>query len=142
MSITSLLVCVLLFTSLVNAGGCDHWWEPCGEVDNDSSYTMAVTLSLGSGPHWCQVWNWDGGSKVVSKRVKCEQTSLAAHKHLGGGTVDVDAFTYVDRDYTVSMYGGAQVRKTKGVWTKVQDDEEGACKDNGGTPKCTVKFSL
>jgi hypothetical protein len=134
--ITTLLM--FLSMSLVSAGDC-HSASLCGEVNNQSSKYMTVTTSLGSGQHYCNVWNWDG-----SNPARCEhEPPLAPGSSMGGGNVDVDAFTFADDDYTLSFYGGSSSRKTKGVWTKITDIQEATCNDGSeGIPHCNVYFSL
>ncbi|MGH3861340.1 hypothetical protein [Actinokineospora sp.] len=119
-------------------GGCD-WYSPCGEVGNNSSWQMRVTTTLGTGPHFCDVWNWNGGSASVWKHANCTQVVLERNGHMGGGNVDVDAFTFADRNYMLNFHGTLSW-KTAGVWTKIQNTEGAYCRTdwNYGVPVCDV----
>jgi hypothetical protein len=127
-----------LWPAAANAGGCDSWYMPCGEVQNSSRWTMYVTTSLGAGPHYCDVWNSEGGWTWIWKKMRCVQEPLGAGGHRGGGTVDVDAFTFNDRDYLL-YFKGLRVLRTKGVWTKISNYEGATCKNySSSTPVCYV----
>lgn len=142
----------IIFFSLmpiVRAAGCGRF-SPCGEVDNHSGYTLRYTTILDDdckkGPNRCDVWNHDGGNKNFDPPVcaSCHQISLGPGKHVGGGSVDVDAFTYADRAYLVTM-GSSRTRQIKkGVWTKVESTEKAVCSNGSGTqlPSCRVYFDV
>jgi hypothetical protein len=129
---------IVTSASPASAGGC-NWYTPCGEVTNNSSWGMHVTTTLGSGPHYCDVWNWNGGSTWVWKHAQCTQEYLAPGSHKGGGSVDVDAFTFNTRDYMLNFHGSWSW-KTKGVWTKIQNVEGAHCYTDWDfyVPKCYV----
>jgi hypothetical protein len=143
-STAALLVFGVVVTSAspASAGGC-NWYTPCGEVSNNSTWGMHVTTTLGEGPHYCDVWNWDGGSAQVWKHARCTQEYLGAGSHKGGGNVDVDAFTFNDRDYILDFHGN-KTWKTKGVWTKIRNNEGANCYTDWRfyIPICSVQYEL
>jgi hypothetical protein len=136
----------LLWPASANAGDCDEWslpddltdkdeWEKllCGTVDNFSSWTMHFTTMLRPSDgklqpdeYLCDVWNWDGGSAAVWQQAECYQQALEIDGSVGGGTVDVDAFTISTRDYMLNFHGSWSWQ-TKGVWTKIQNFEDATC---------------
>ncbi len=123
-----------------HAGGC-NWYTPCGEVSNYSSWGMYDTLTLGSGPHYCDVWNWNGGSTPAWMHARCTQEYLGTGVHRGGGNIDVDAFTFNDRDYRLNFHG-TWSWQTKGVWTKIKNNEGAYCYTDWyfGVPYCSVVY--
>ncbi|MFD4976307.1 hypothetical protein [Streptomyces sp. NPDC058424] len=67
----------------VALGGCSSFPPtPCGEVQNNSNRTVRVSL------------NWTCGADTAPIGSSCPKsiTSVAPGKHIGGGSVDVDAF--------------------------------------------------
>ena len=68
------------------AGGCEHWWEPCGEVQNYSGSGVYITLNWGSNND--DRWN--------------SSRWLPDGQEYGGGTIDVDGF-YVTARCRVQM---------------------------------------
>ncbi|MEV7012547.1 hypothetical protein [Streptosporangium sp. NPDC051022] len=132
-------VTVLASPSPALAGGC-NWLTPCGEAQNNSPWTILTTEVLGTkGPHWCDVWNKDGGTTDSPWHATCDQKPLAPGKHRGGGNVDVDAVTFADRDYVVKVNGRLVGWKTRGVWTRIHSNEDVVCfKNSNGDPMCEV----
>lgn len=63
---------------------------------------MATTETLNEGPDWCDVWN----APDLGWHIRCTQESLGPGDTRGGGTVDVDAFTFPGTRYFVMMYDG------------------------------------
>ncbi|MGW4426606.1 hypothetical protein [Streptosporangium sp. NPDC004631] len=135
-------VAVLASPSPALAGGCR--WGPCGEAQNNSPWTIHTTEVLGTGgPHWCDVWNGNGGTTASPWHTTCEQKALAPGSHRGGGRIDVDAVTFNDRDYVVKVRGTLVGWKKKGVWTRLHNDEHVVCfKNSNGDPMCEVYFSI
>lgn len=129
---------VLASPSPAQAGGCNLWF--CGEVQNNSPWTIRTTEVLGTGgPHWCDVWNGGGGMTWSWWHTTCEQKELASGQHRGGWGVDVDAVTFADQDYVVKVDGTILGWRTKGVWTRFHNDEYVTCfKNSNGDPMCEV----
>lgn len=101
----------------------------CGAVKNRTGRTMHYTMSLGSGPHYCDVWNWGGGTGSSFKHAKCKQESFGNGTRGGNGTgKDVDAFTFASHGYheRFSRVGTWHWRQ-KGVWTKIRSGEIADC---------------
>lgn len=131
-------VAVLASAAPAQAGGCTLG-VLCGEAQNNSPWTIYTTQTLGSGPHWCDVWNGNGGTAASWWHAPCTQTSLAPGAHRGGGGVDVDAVTFADRNYVVKVEGTIVGWKTKGVWTRFHNDEDVVCfRNSNGDPMCEV----
>jgi hypothetical protein len=134
----------LVSTSTASAGECD-WYSPCGEVNNYSGQPLYVTTKLDDdetlGPHNCDVWNANGGTSRSWRYVSCFQEYLGPDSSMGGVDVDVDAFTYADRDYMV-ISDGKRSWHTKGVWTKIKSSEGAYCYTDleFGFPKCLIEF--
>ena len=107
----------------------------------------------------CDIYNWNNGkggvddffSGAVGKVVKCTQRPLAGSGHSVGGNsckesgrVDVDAFTFADRDFVVYKDGlgtigsGKPTQKTvtKGRWVKFESDKTIYCTTKDGKPYC------
>ncbi|MER6313189.1 hypothetical protein [Streptomyces sp. NPDC001581] len=118
------------------AGGCSSWWEPCGVAENRTSSTMATTETLNEGPDWCDVWN----APDLGWHIRCTQKSLGPGGTRGGGTVDVDAFTFPGTRYFVMMYDGTTKWLDPGVWTKFPSNRKASCRDDWsmGGPVCSV----
>lgn len=147
-----LLQTTTFITSLSTAiaGGCGIlMWPPtpCGEVTNLSQHQLKFTMKLAddrSGPHFCDVWNHDGGNTPKWQQVSCDQQPLNQDEHYGGGTKDVDAFTFADQPYRVAIRGTDWNNQEKGVWTKIGSDELATCWDDiylGGI-SCTVEWDI
>ncbi|MFI0411404.1 hypothetical protein [Actinomadura sp. 3N508] len=102
---------------------------------------MHTTVNLGSGTNRCDVWNYDGGTKNKWVYAKCTQVKLSAGDWRGGGTVDVDALTFNYDDYMLDFHG-TLLWKTKGVWTKIHNNETASCgTDMGfGVPFCRISW--
>lgn len=102
---------------------------------------MSVTLDLGQGGGFCDVWNWDGGPGSNFVHAKCDQQSFGSGTLGGNGTgTDVDAFTFNNSGYheRFSRVGSWHWR-VKGVWTKIRDGEIADCGiGDGGEIWCTV----
>ena len=126
---------VFVTSEPARAGGCD-WYSPCGEAQNSTPWGMHVTTTLGAGPHWCDVWNINGGSSPAWQHSKCTQQYLAPGGHHGGGNVDVDAFTFNDRGYYMTFQ--SRVWHAKGVWTKITNLQDVECRNSGGAPDCWI----
>lgn len=111
------------------AGTCSVSGYLCGQVINRTGRTMAITTSLGSGPHYCDVWNWGGGSTYQWKHAACRQITVGNGTFGGNGTgYDVDAFTFPNQGYHERFSRlGTWNWRTKGVWTKVRDGEYADC---------------
>ena len=131
---------VVLSASPASAGSCGTW-TPCGEVGNNSAWTMQVSLTWREGPHHCDVWNGNGGSTAAWEYNWCTQENLSSGGHRGGGNVDVDLFTFNSRDYILNFHG-AQTWKTRGVWTRIQNNEGAYCYTHPsfGVPVCEVVY--
>jgi hypothetical protein len=67
---------VALPATPAHAGDCDSWYEPCGEVENNSGRSVTITREWGTTD--AQRWN---ASAV-----------LANGQRAGGGTDDIDGF--------------------------------------------------
>lgn len=150
LAVTALLSSIL---TAVYAGGCSRFPPtPCGEVENRSSHNLRYTTILddkcSKGPNLCDVWNnGDHGCKISGsslRRVACKQCTLAPGKRIGGGNIDVDAFTYADREYRVQIRGGTARNVAKGVWTKISSTETAVCQDNSilNKPACFVDLDV
>jgi hypothetical protein len=113
----------------------------CGAVKNRTGRTMHVTLNLGSGNGFCDVWNWDGGPGGSFKHAACDQEAWGNGIKGGNGTgVDVDAFTFNFEGYheRFSRVGTWHWRQ-KGVWTKIRSGEIADCGiGDGNEIWCTV----
>lgn len=126
----SLICGLVLCMSLPSAASAHGCYGPiCGKVNNRSKWIMYTTVDLGYGVDLCDVWNWNGGKSRVWKQAHCHQVAVGPEGHRGGGGVDVDAFTFNDRNYTVKI-GGKWFPQTKGVWTKIETDERAVCDTN------------
>ncbi|MEV0170374.1 hypothetical protein AB0I00_04475 [Streptomyces sp. NPDC050803] len=126
--------------------GCkDKEGDPklCGEVSNTSHLTMHSTINLGRGSDRCDVWNYDGGDKEKWVYAKCTQKPLASGGRRGGRGVDVDAVTFNSEDYILDFHGD-QSWKTKGVWTKIRDNETATCGTDArfGVPFCRISWDV
>ncbi|MEU6404960.1 hypothetical protein [Streptomyces sp. NPDC046985] len=113
----------------------------CGAAKNRSGRTMSLTLNLGAGGGYCDVWNWGGGTSESFKHARCDQQTFGNGTKGGNGTgVDVDAFTFAGYGYheRFSRVGTWHWRQ-KGVWTKVRDEEIADCGiGDGNEIWCTV----
>ncbi|MEV7689036.1 hypothetical protein ACFW1F_25925 [Streptomyces bungoensis] len=113
----------------------------CGAVKNRTGRTMHITLNLGEGRGYCDVWNWDGGTGSKFKHAKCDQQAWGNGTKGGNGThVDVDAFTFNNQGYheRFSRVGTWHWRQ-KGVWTKIRSGEIADCGIGSGNEIwCTV----
>ncbi len=129
----------VMATPIARADGC--YYGLCGEVKNRTDQTMSITEDLGEGPHYCQVWNWNGGTDDSSVRGHCTQETIGYGTYGGDFTgVDVDAFTFANEGYH-ERFGrlGTWHWRTKGVWTKIRDEEIADCGiGDGGQIWCTV----
>lgn len=70
-----------------NGFGCACWSPPrpptpCGELQNNSGRTIRVSLN----------WNCTTSSEPLGSGCPLNIKSVAPHSHIGGGSVDVDAF--------------------------------------------------
>ena len=146
-TISEVFVMFLLLPGGAFAGHCtqvgSHWY--CGGVVNKASMTMKYTTNPNdnSVSGWCKFWNWDGyDNGDAGPTLHCTQHDLAKGKSYGGGGSskgpDVDAFCYAANDYVVDTGGGYLRRVTKGVWTRIHDDQIYTCKMSGGLPLCTI----
>ncbi|MEU5635236.1 hypothetical protein [Streptomyces rishiriensis] len=101
----------------------------CGAVKNRTGQTMHYTMSLGEGPHYCDVWNWGGGTGSEFKHAKCKQESFGNGTRGGNGTGnDVDAFTFASHGYHERFSRvGTWHWRAKGVWTKIRSGEIADC---------------
>ncbi|KIO23519.1 hypothetical protein M407DRAFT_27045 [Tulasnella calospora MUT 4182] len=93
-----LLSLVLLFTSSVRADGCAG--PVCGTIANASAWTLLYTTNPTENNHCtscCYFWNWRNGPNGA-QQTSCSQASLGTNQSKGGSGVDVDGFTYADRD--------------------------------------------
>lgn len=149
MKIYVLILTIAAFFPAVQTRGCSRFPPtPCGEVENRSSHDLRYTTVLddkcSNGPDPCDVWNnGDHGCRIRGsplRRVGCKQCVLAPGKRIGGGNVDVDAFTYADREYRVQIRGGPARNVAKGVWTKIASSDTAICQDNSilNKPACFV----
>lgn len=140
---------LLTLLTIVQARGCSRFPPtPCGEVENRSSHNLRYTTVLDdkcrNGPDQCDVWNsGDHGCKIRGsplRRVGCKQCVLAPGERIGGGNIDVDAFTFADREYRVQIRGGTARNVAKGVWTKIASSDTAICQDNSilNKPACFV----
>lgn len=100
---------------------------------------MYVTTNLGSGSGngYCDVWNRNDGPIPSWWHAKCTQQYLSPGAGKGGGSVDVDAFTYNDRGYWAVMWG-TWTWHNAGVWTKIYDGQRANCAKSWGinSPVC------
>jgi hypothetical protein len=110
----------------------------CGEAANNTPWVMYTTAD--SGGHRCDVWNSGGGSTWSRDLWWCYHVALDPGGHRGGGTTDVDAVTFSDRDYVVDWgaLGTNDRLVTRGMWTKIQTDQDVNCWNSGGRPHCRV----
>lgn len=140
---------LLILSPVTRARGCSRFPPtPCGEVDNRSSHNLRYTTVLdnkcSNGPDQCDIWNnRNHGCKIKDsplRRVGCKQCVLVPGKRIGGGDIDVDAFTYADREYRVQIRGGIARNVAKGVWTKIASSDTAVCQDNSilNKPACFV----
>ncbi len=129
---TLLLLAISSLFSATEAGGCGGLSPPflCGEVDNQSSHVMYYTTvwgnQVGEGEKKCNAWNSQGGAAEKPGRYGCTPQPTTGHE--GGWGVDVDAFTFIDQDYEITMGDLVRIVK-KGVWTRVQSHQEATCSD-------------
>ncbi|WP_214410737.1 hypothetical protein [Sphaerisporangium fuscum] len=101
----------------------------CGAVKNRTGRTMHITLNLGEGSGYCDVWNWQGGPGDGFRHAKCDQQAFGNGTKGGNGTgVDVDAFTFNGEGYheRFSRVGSWHWRD-RGVWTKIRSGEIADC---------------
>ena len=100
----------------------------CGAVKNRTGKTMAITRSF-SGSHFCDVWNWDGGTGNNWNHHACTQESWGSGTRGGNGTgVDVDAFSFANQGYHERFTRlGTWHWRTQGVWTKIRSGEIADC---------------
>jgi hypothetical protein len=131
---------VALEVQTASAGGCAHG-VLCGAVKNRTDKTMSVTLDLGDGGGWCDVWNWSGDYRDNFQHKPCDQITARNGTLGGNGTgVDVDAFTFANQGYHERFTRlGIWHWRVKGVWTKIQDGEIADCGiGDGNQIWCTV----
>lgn len=126
-----------------SAGTCQ--WTPfgywCGDAANASGFELRVTTTLGSGPHYCDVWNWGGGSTPKWQHAKCTQIVLSPGRTMDDVGVDVDAVTFPYDNYLLNFHGSWSW-KTRGVWTKIYDNESAYCYTHLslGVPVCSITW--
>lgn len=89
-------------------------------------YTTVWGKQLGEGEKKCVAWNARGGPTEERDQYGCTPRPTTGHE--GGWGVDVDAFTFLDRDYKITM-GNLIKTVKKGEWTRVQNDQEATCSD-------------
>ncbi|KAF2742648.1 hypothetical protein M011DRAFT_264080 [Sporormia fimetaria CBS 119925] len=140
-----LTILLLFLFSPATAGGCGAL-TPCGEVENRSNTPMLYTYKFAddnSGPHKCDTWNHGGGNTVKDRIVSCDQQSFGKGSR-GGGSKDVDAFSFANRDYIVSVHGASSRTIKRGKWTKISNLERAICWDDAilGKLACTVDYDL
>jgi hypothetical protein len=123
-----------LTASRASADGCQA--GSCGRVTNNTPWNMYVTTTLGSGPDYCDVWNWEGGQFPSWKHASCTQVLLRPGETMGGDGVDVDAYTFNDREYK-EQFGRFATTK-RGVWTKIRTFEWARCfkVEGDSAPRC------
>ncbi|KAJ9644149.1 hypothetical protein H2201_008797 [Coniosporium apollinis] len=132
---------VLLFSSAgaVLAAGCIL--PPCGEVYNNSPWTMKWA-DFSGGKDYCDVYNWNGGEGQSFAHKKCTQNWLAAGGHKGGWShdrIDVDGFCFHDRSYRIRYLDGLSFTLEKGIWTKISSAQTAYCsKAVDGKPSCAI----
>ncbi|TWP46956.1 hypothetical protein FKR81_33405 [Lentzea tibetensis] len=122
-----------------NAGNCTGRF--CGAVKNRTGRTEHFTTSLGSGAHFCDVWNRDGGTGSNFWHAPCVQRTMGNGVVGGNGTgVDVDAFTFANSGYHERFTRvGTWHWRTAGIWTKIRDGEIADCGiGDGNEIWCTV----
>jgi hypothetical protein len=123
-------------------GGCSGWGWVCGGVENDTDQHMKYTANLKYDGDSCRYWFWaDDGDKP--KNGTCDpEEKLAPGNEAGGfgSDKDVDAFTFNDTGYYVSIYGNLPEWVDKGVWTKIQTIDVASCAEysNYDAPVCDV----
>ncbi|MFD5556703.1 hypothetical protein ACFWIA_23030 [Streptomyces sp. NPDC127068] len=129
-------------TAVVALSGTGHAASDGGDLNNETQWKMHLTYGLGSGSDRCDVWNYSGGPFENWKYAPCTQRSLGGKKR-SDTTKDTDAFTFNDRDYLVRVAGGDTRWATKGVWTKLWDNQDAKCVVDPmwGVPYCTVYWS-
>ncbi|KAG8927804.1 hypothetical protein FRC03_009094 [Tulasnella sp. 419] len=149
---SSVILAGWLFTPAL-AGTCTNvlGCYVCGKAVNNTRWTMTYTTNPidracpatdTSHPHCCHIMNW-GGSFGSDKRVVCRHQALGANSSKGGNTcsannrVDVDAFTYADRDW---VYGSRNM--VRGQWVKFSNNQTAKCIERNGKPYCTVSGPL
>jgi hypothetical protein len=101
----------------------------CGAVKNRTGRTMSITLALGSGSGFCDVWNSGGGTGESFWHAPCNQQVMGNGTKGGNGTgIDVDALTFANEGYheRFSRIGTWHWRQ-QGVWTKLRDGEVADC---------------
>ncbi|MFE7765209.1 hypothetical protein [Streptomyces sp. NPDC057438] len=101
----------------------------CGAVKNRTGRTMHYTMTLDSGDHFCDVWNWGGGTGSQFKHAHCQQETFGNGTRGGNGTgKDVDAFTFANHGYHERFSRvGTWHWRAKGVWTKIRSGEIADC---------------
>jgi hypothetical protein len=145
-SIPLFLAFLILKAHQITADGCKRIPIPfaddrylCGEVHNNSPYTMRYTVYENEDnwtkdtPNLCAFWNWSAGITQPdhAQTVWCKQEPLSPGGNYGGGKYhhDADGFTFADRNY---LWGKRYDVITKGVWTKVHDGSSVTCTGGGG----------
>lgn len=131
--------------STVSAGSCRNNFY-CGDVSNKTLWMMQITSNLNSknGNTLCDVWNWNygfGGTRERFKQVLCTKRNLAPFEYQGGGSVDIDAFTFKDSNYLLDFHGKYYWR-TKGDWTMIRNSESASCVTNTNfkLPVCVISW--
>jgi hypothetical protein len=124
------------------AASADNCAGPlCGAAKNRTGKTMSITLDLGAGSGYCNVWNSQGGPGSSFWHAHCNQNTIGNGTIGGNGTgVDVDAFSFANQGYheRFSRVGSWHWRK-KGVWTKIRSGEIADCGiGDGNAIWCTV----
>ncbi|GAB1516884.1 hypothetical protein [Actinophytocola sp. KF-1] len=156
------IAALIVPTSTASADGCKviNSVSPtvmlCGRVYNQSTKPLYTTTVLDfpdadedeardggkdDPPHECELWNGEGNSSPATRKVGCYQVELAPGSSRGGNYVDVDAFTYADREYLIDFHGKLSWQ-TEGVWTRIRSWESAYCyTDPGfGFPTCLIKY--
>ena len=140
------IIVVTLLSSAGNVIASRCIFPPCGEVYNNSPWTMKWA-DLDGGEHYCDVYNWHGSDNSPAKNFahrKCTQYPLDPGVHKGGWSndrTDVDGFCFYDRSYRVRWLNaqGLSFTLDKGVWTKISSAQTATCsKSADGMPSCSI----
>ncbi|MBQ0867358.1 hypothetical protein [Streptomyces sp. RK75] len=103
---------------------------------------MKYTTNLRSEGASCRVWYWADEGDGLSYNSCDPEEKLPAGDEAGGfgSNKDVDAFTFTDTGYYVSIYGNVPEWVDSGVWTKIQTIDVAHCKEysNYKAPVCEV----